>query len=349
MSRFFHSGLAQLAPYTPGEQPKAQGLIKLNTNESPFPPAPGVQAAVLEAAGRLQLYNDPSAGRLTAAIARACRVGENQVICGNGSDEILAFALQAFGECGLAFPDITYGFYPVWAALYGLNTRIIPLNSQFDIDVTDYGGNDRTIVIANPNAPTGKALPLSAIEQLLSMNPDHVVIVDEAYVDFGAESAAALLTDYDNLLVVRTFSKSRQLAGARLGFALGNAPLIEDLNRIRNSFHPYNVNAMTQAAGIAALEDRAYFDTCRQSVMENREWTAEELRKIGFQVLPSKANFIFAAAPGMNGLAYQQALRERGVLVRYFDQPRIRDYVRISIGSREQMERVIFVTKEILA
>ncbi|MBE5771950.1 MAG: histidinol-phosphate transaminase [Clostridiales bacterium] len=348
MSRFFNTRLAQLREYIPGEQPKIQDLIKLNTNESPFAPAPGVLAAVEEAAKKLQLYNDPTARNLNAAIAKVCGVKENQVITGNGSDEILAFAFQAFGECGLAFPDITYGFYPVWAALYGMDAKIIPLNDRYEIDVNDYSGNDRTVVIANPNAPTGKALPLSAIETLLRMNPDHIVIVDEAYVDFGAESAIRLLDQYENLLVVRTFSKSRQLAGARLGFAIGQPPLIDDLNRIRNSFHPYNVNTMTQAAGIAAVKDTAYFESCRKAVMENREWTTKELEKLGFSVLPSMANFVFAAAPGISGMEYQQALRKNNIIVRYFDTPRIKAFVRITIGSREQMEKLIEVTKEIL-
>ena len=253
MSRYLSERLQALAPYVPGEQPKVK-LIKLKTNESPFPPAPGVKEAVAAAAGTLQLYNDLAATKLTRLLAETYGLKENQITVSNGSDEILAFAFQAFGGHGLVFPDITYGFYPVWAELYGLDAKIIPLDADFSIDISDYQGNDRCIVIANPNAPTGKALPLSALKEIAEKNPDQVVIVDEAYVDFGGESALALVPEFDNVLVVRTFSKSRQLAGARLGFAMGSATLIDDLNRVRFSFHPYNVNSLTQAAGAAALE-----------------------------------------------------------------------------------------------
>ena len=349
MSRFFSRRLSGLEAYTPGEQPRIMNLIKLNTNESPFPPAPGVTEAVRAAAESLRLYSDLSASRLISLLARDCGVKETQVICGNGSDEILAFAFQAFGEKGVAFPDITYGFYPVWAALYGLDAKIVPLNDEYGVDPADYRGNDRMIVLANPNAPTGRALPLSAIRDILAANPDQMVVVDEAYVDFGAQSAAALLPEFENLLIVRTFSKSRQLAGGRLGFALGSEEAIGDLNRIRYSFNPYNVNSLTQAAGAAALEDPEYFEACRQAIMRTREWTADQLRALGFRVLPSQANFLFAAPPGMTGADYQRRLRENRILIRYFDLPRTRNFVRITIGSQEQMERLIQVTKEILS
>ena len=347
MSRFLSARLQALAPYVPGEQPKVK-LIKLNTNESPFPPAPGVKEAVTEAAESLQLYNDLSAARLIKLLAETYGVQENQITVSNGSDEILAFAFQAFGEKGLVFPDITYGFYPVWAELYGLDAKIIPLTEDFSIDISDYQGNDRCIVIANPNAPTGKALPLSAIQEIAEKNPDQVVIVDEAYVDFGADSALALLPEYDNVLVIRTFSKSRQLAGARLGFAMGSATLIDDLNRVRFSFHPYNVNTLTQAAGAAALEQPDYFEACRNAIMETREWTAQQLLSLGFTVLDSKTNFLFASAPGISGAAYQKALREKNILVRYFNLPRTKAFTRITIGTRAQMEALIQATKEIL-
>ena len=347
MSRFLSEQLQALAPYVPGEQPKVK-LIKLNTNESPFPPARGVKEAVAAAADSLQLYNDLSAVKLTRLLAETYELEENQITVSNGSDEILAFAFQAFGGHGLAFPDITYGFYPVWAALYGLDAKIIPLDADFNVDSADYQGNDRCIVIANPNAPTGKALPLSALREIAEKNPDQAVIVDEAYVDFGGESALALVPEFDNVLVVRTFSKSRQLAGARLGFAMGNAALIDDLNRVRFSFHPYNVNSLTQAAGVAALEQPAYFETCRQAIMETRAWTVEELKKLGFRVLDSKANFVFASSPGMSGGAYQKGLREKNILIRHFNLPRIQDFVRITIGTKEQMAALIQATKEIL-
>ncbi len=348
MSRFLNPRLSSLAPYTPGEQPKTRDLVKLNTNESPFSPAPGVAEAVRDAAGRLQLYNDLAATELVGLLAETYGFAPEQIAVSNGSDEILAFAFRAFGGSGLRFPDITYGFYTVWADLYGLDAEIVPLMDDFTVNVADYKGNDRCVVLANPNAPTGVALPLSAIRAIAEANPDQVVIVDEAYVDFGADSAAALIPDFDNVLVARTFSKSRQLAGARLGFAMGHPALIADLNRIRYSFHPYNVNTLTQAAGAAALKAPGYFEDCRRAVMETREWTKQQLEALGFQVLPSQANFLFAAAPGMSGAAYQKALRERNILIRYFDLPRTKDFTRITIGTRAQMQRLIDATKEIL-
>ncbi|MBR5110294.1 MAG: histidinol-phosphate transaminase [Clostridia bacterium] len=348
MSRFLSERLQSLKAYVPGEQPKVRNLIKLNTNESPFPPAPGVKEAVAAAADSLQLYNDLAAAKLTRLLAETYGLHENQITVSNGSDEILAFAFQAFGGNGLAFPDITYGFYPVWAALFGLDAKIIPLDADFNVNAADYKGNDRCVVIANPNAPTGKALPLSALRNIAEKNPDQAVIVDEAYVDFGGESALALVPEFDNVLVVRTFSKSRQLAGGRLGFAMGNAALIDDLNRVRFSFHPYNVNTLTQAAGAAALEQPEYFEACRQAIAETRAWTVEQLKDLGFRVLDSKANFVFASAPGMGGGEYQKALRERNILVRYFDLPRTRGFTRISIGTKEQMAALIQATREIL-
>ena len=349
MSRFLSKSNRDLKAYVPGEQPKVKNLVKLNTNESPFPPAPGVAEAVQQAADSLQLYNDLSAAKLTGLLAKTYGVRDNQVFVGNGSDEVLAFAFQAFGGGGLAFPDITYGCYPVWTSLYHLDAMIVPLKDDFSIDPADYRGNDRCVVIANPNAPTGMVLPLSAIAQIAESNPDQVLIVDEAYVDFGAESAVKLLPSHENILVVQTFSKSRQMAGARLGFAMGSEELIADMNLIRYSFHPYNANTLTQAAGAAALEQPEYFEACRQTIMENRAWTKTELEKLGFRVLESKANFLFVQAPGMTGGEYQKKLREKNILIRYFDQPRIRDFTRITIGSKGQMEKLIEATKEIWA
>lgn len=348
MSRFLSERLQALEAYVPGEQPNVRNLIKLNTNESPFPPAPGVAKAAEQAAASLQLYNDLSAARLVELLSDAYGLKPNEITVSNGSDEILAFAFQAFGGHGLVFPDITYGFYPVWANLYGLDAKIVPLDDDFNVNVRDYCRNDRCVVLANPNAPTGKALPLSELKKIVESNPDQVVIVDEAYVDFGADSALAFVPQYENVLVVRTFSKSRQLAGGRLGFAMGHAALIDDLNRVRYSFHPYNVNSMTQAAGAAALMQPDYFEACRETVMETRAWTEEQLKALGFRVLPSAANFLFASAPGLSGGEYQRRLRERNILIRYFDLPRVRSFVRITIGTKEQMEALIQATKEIL-
>ncbi|MBO4297755.1 MAG: histidinol-phosphate transaminase [Clostridia bacterium] len=349
MSRFMSERLQALKAYVPGEQPRRDGIIKLNTNESPFPPAPGVAGAVAQAAQDLRLYSDLSAKRLIGLLAKTYGVTESQVIVGNGSDELLAFAFQAFGGGGLAFPDITYGFYPVWAALYGLDAKIIPLSPDFSVRPEDYMGIGRCAVLANPNAPTGRAIPPAALAEIAVSNPDRVLIVDEAYADFGEECALGLLEGHDNILIVRTFSKSRQLAGGRLGFAIGSEALIDDLNRVRYSFNPYNVNALTQAAGAAALEDPAYFNACLRAVIETRAWTASKLEELGFVVTPSQTNFLFAAAPGLTGGEYQRRLREKNIFIRYFDLPRIGNYVRITIGTQAQMERLIEATKELLS
>ena len=350
MSRFLSDRLQSLQAYVPGEQPRIKDLIKLNTNESPFPPAPGVLDAVKKSAESLQLYNDLKAERLTRLLADTYGVRESQTAVSNGSDEMLAFAFQAFGGKGLAFPDITYGFYSVWAKLFGLDAKILPLNERFEVDVSDYRKLGRCVVIANPNAPTGKALRRDALREIAESNPDSVLIVDEAYADFAKDSsvtALGLAPDMENVLVVRTFSKSRSLAGGRLGYAIGHEKLIEDLNRVRFSFHPYNVNTLTQAAGAAALEDPEYFENCRKTIMETREWTRAQLLSLGFRVMDSETNFLFAAPPHGTGAEYQQRLREKNILIRHFDQPRIRDYVRITIGSKAQMEALIKVTKEL--
>lgn len=349
MSRFLSEGKQSLAPYTPGEQPKIKTLIKLNTNESPFPPSPKVLEAIsADSLSSLRLYSDIRTSALNEAIARKNSLSPDQVITSNGSDEILAFAFQAFGERGIAFPDITYGFYSVWASLFGLPARIVPLREDFTIPLHEFMTNSHTVVLANPNAPTGLALPMSDIRRLLDANPDQVVIIDEAYADFAGESAVSLIDEYENLLVVQTFSKSRQLAGARLGFAMGSRALIEDLNRIKFSFNPYNVNALTQLAGEAAMRDEAYFAACRDRIIAARQWTEEALRSLGFTVLPSSANFIFAAPSFMGGQDYLNALRERNILVRHWNSERIRDYVRITVGTQAQMEALIDATKELM-
>ena len=343
MSRFFSEKFAALTPYTPGEQPRDRQYIKLNTNESPFPPSAGVRRAVLGETALLQLYSDPELTCLRQKLAEVYGVKPSQVIATNGSDEVLNFAFMAFADekSPLAFPDITYGFYPVFARLNNIPYEEIPLTEDFRIDPADYFGIQKTIVIANPNAPTGHFLPLGDIEEILKSNPDNVVIVDEAYVDFGAESAVTLVDTYDNLLVTQTFSKSRSMAGARLGFGIGNEKLIADLNTIRYSTNPYNVNRMTAAAGVAALEEDWYYKAHCQMIMDTRAWTAKALEALGFQVLPSMANFVFVKHPALPGEFLYRKLKEQGILVRHFTRDRIADYNRITIGTRDQMEALI--------
>ena len=351
MSVFLSQEAARLAPYTPGEQPRDQQYIKLNTNESPFPPSEQVQRAVSrEEVSRLNLYSDPTCNALHDRLAARYGVRPENVISGNGSDEILAFAFRAFCGTGrpVAYADVTYGFYQAQAALFGLDARVIPLREDLTLHTEDYQKVPGMIVLANPNAPTGIAVPRGDIQRLLEADPDRVVLVDEAYVDFGGESCVPLIGSYPNLLVVQTMSKSRQLAGARLGYALGSVALIEAMNRVKYSFNPYNVNRMTMAAGIAAIEDEAYFQQCCRAIQTVRLWTTAELEKLGFTVLPSQANFLFARSDRLGGGELYQRLKERGILVRWFDAARIRDYVRITIGSQEQMEALIRGITELL-
>ena len=347
MSRFFTEKYAELVPYTPGEQPKDQQYVKLNTNESPFPPSPGVLAAVEAEAKRLQLYSDPESGEVSRAFAASLGLKQSQVLATNGSDEALNFAFMAFGR-ELAFPDISYGFYPVFAALNHIPYTQIPLREDLRVAAEDYEGLGKMIVIANPNAPTGLCLSLGEIEAILKANPDQVVLIDEAYVDFGAESAVKLLGEYDNLLICQTFSKSRSLAGARLGFAIGSEALIRDLNTIKYSTNPYNVNRMTAAAGLAALREDFYYKENARTIMENRAWTMAELKKLGFAGTDSRSNFLFVRHPALGGEALYKKLKARGVLVRHFKKPRIEDYVRITVGSREQMAVLLRETEAIL-
>ena len=350
MSQFFTKRLAGLVPYTPGEQPRDQQYIKLNTNESPFPPSPGVLEAAAREAGKLQLYSDPESTLLRTALAACYGVSPRNVIVSNGSDEVLNFAFMAFGdeEHPLAFPDITYGFYPVFAELNRIPYSQIPLKEDFSIDPADYIGLNKTIVIANPNAPTGLCLSLEEIEAIVSSNPNNVVIIDEAYIDFGGESAVPLTKKYPNLLVTMTFSKSRSMAGARLGFGIGSETLIAALNTIRCSTNPYNVNRMTEMAGAAALAENGYYmENCRK-IMENRDYTTRALEELGFFVLPSRANFVFAKHPGMDGGVLYQKLKDRGILVRHFTKDRITDYNRITIGTRQQMEQLVQTVSQIL-
>ena len=351
MSRFLSEKFSNIEPYTPGEQPKVNNLIKLNTNESPFPPSPKVIDALnKEEISKLNLYSDPDTKEVTDAIAKTFGVSANQVLMGNGSDEILAFAFQAFCDKNNqpCFADITYGFYPVFCELYGLEPEIIPLKDDLSIGIEDYIGKNKPIFIANPNAPTGLALSLSDIEKILESNKDSVVLIDEAYVDFGAESAVSLVDKYDNLIVSRTFSKSRNLAGARIGFAISNAELIEDMCKMKFSFNPYNLNRLSIIAGKESVLDTEYFNRCISEIISNREYTVNELTKRGFTIPDSKANFIFAKHNTLSGEEYFNELRKRNIVVRYFSKERIKDYVRITIGSIEQMKALIKATDEIL-
>lgn len=343
MSRFFSSKYDALEAYTPGEQPRDLQYVKLNTNESPFPPSPGVTAAAARAAETLRLYSDPESAALTAAVAERYGVSPSQVLMTNGSDEILNFAFMAFGDArhGFVFPDITYGFYPVFAAVNAVPFREIPLRDDFTIDVRDYCAVGQNIVIANPNAPTGLLLSVAEIEEIVRSNPEHVVIIDEAYIDFGGESCVPLVEKYENLLVTQTFSKSRSLAGARLGFGIGAPSLIQDLNTIKYSTNPYNVNRMTAAAGAAAIADGAYYCENARIIMENRAFTRTELQKRGFAVLDSAANFLFAKAPFAGGESLYRRLKARGILIRHWNRPRIGDWCRITVGTRAQMEALL--------
>ena len=351
MSRFLSPALSAVTPYTPGEQPQDQQYIKLNTNESPYLPSPRVVAAVSEAeVEKLRLYSDPACAQLLRAAAAHFGLQPSQVMPGNGSDENLFFALRAFcdEQHPLAYADITYGCYGVWCGLMHIPSHIIPLKEDFTLDPKDYYGLNQTIVLANPNAPTGIALPRAEIEGILKANPNNVVIVDEAYVDFGGESCVPLIDQYENLLVVQTFSKSRQLAGARLGLAMGNAKLIADLNRVKFSLNPYNINRLTLKAGQAALEDTAYFEKTRAAIMDTRAWTMQQLTDRGFTVLDSRANFVFASTNRISGGKLYKELKKNGILVRHFDAPRIENWLRITIGTPEQMQALMDAVDKIL-
>ncbi len=350
MSRFFSSRFQSLTPYTPGEQPKERQYIKLNTNESPFSPSLIAQGRAEKALNSLQLYPDPDCKALTEAAAKRLQIAEDEIIWTNGSDDVLNFAFMAFcsQNTPAIFPDITYGFYPVFANINAIPYEEIPLKADFSVDIQDYIGKRGTVFIANPNAPTGLTLSLSQIEELVKSNPNRVVVIDEAYVDFGADSAVSLIHHYDNLLVTQTFSKSRSMAGARLGFAVGNRELIKDLNTLRYSTNPYNINAVTMAAGIGALEDEEYFSANIQRIIKNREKTANALKNMGFEVTDSKANFLFAKHRSIAGEALYLRLKEAGVLVRHFKKERIAEYCRITVGSAEEMERFLAEVKKIL-
>ncbi len=350
MSRFFSDKFATLEPYVPGEQPRDQQYIKLNTNENAFPPHPAVAEAARTAAESLHLYPDPECRELREALAKRLGTDPDELLITNGSDEILFFAFMAFCDRYIpaVFPDITYGFYPVYAQVSQIPYREIPLQENLTIRTRDYFQAASTIFIANPNAPTGIALRREEIEEILQANPYNVVVVDEAYVDFGAESCIPLIREYDNLLVTQTFSKGRSMAGGRIGFGAGNPELIRDLNTIKYSTNPYNIDRMTMAAGIASLEHDEYNQENCRTIAETRDWAAAELEKLGFDVTPSKANFLFARHPDISGEDLYLKLKERGILIRHFRTERIRNYNRISVGTRKQMEQLIRTTGKIL-
>ncbi len=350
MSRFFSDKYASLIPYVPGEQPKDQQYIKLNTNESPFPPPVSVVESVRDEAEKNHLYSDPECTKFLEKAADVFGVKKTQIMATNGSDEALNFIFMAFCDKNspVVFPDISYGFYSVFADLHGVPYKAIPLKEDFSIDYHDYMHVCANVVIANPNAPTGLTLKRAEIEKIVKSNPDHVVVIDEAYVDFGGESCVSLIDKYDNLLVTQTFSKSRSLAGARLGVAIGAETLIADLNTLRYSTNPYNVNRMTLAAGYAALCEEEYFQAKVREICETRAYTTLELKALGFEVLDSDTNFVFAKNDRISGLKLYEELKKRGVLVRHFNKERLQEYNRITIGTKAQMEIFIEQVKQIL-
>jgi histidinol-phosphate aminotransferase len=354
MSRFWSKTVKGLTPYTPGEQPKITNLIKLNTNENPYGPSLKAIAAIASANNdSLRLYPPPDSEDLKAAIATTYALNPNQVFVGNGSDEVLAHIFQALlkHESPLLFPDITYSFYPVYCKLYDIPFKLIPLDSGFSIQIEDFlnAGKNGGIIFPNPNAPTGLALPLAAIRTLLEKNQNSVVVIDEAYVDFGTESATTLITEFDNLIVTHSLSKSRALAGLRIGYAMGHHELIEGLERVKNSFNSYPIDRLASAGGIAAIKDEVYLKQVSLKIQSSREKLVLALQKLGFNTIPSTANFIFTHHPTHDGKVLYQALRDKNILVRHFNLPRIDQYLRITVGTDQECETLLLVLKEILS
>lgn len=353
--RFWSPEVRELEPYVPGEQPKIQNLLKLNTNENPYPPSPkvvdAVQAVLAHQADALRLYPDPDATVLKQAIAKQQNVDVSQVFVGNGSDEVLAHIFKAFfiQQKPILYPDITYSFYPVYSQFFGVQTKQIPLNEKFEIDISDYEQENGGIIITNPNAPTSIALGLNKIEQVLKANPNRVIVIDEAYVDFGAESAVDLVSRYENLVVCQTTSKSRSLAGLRVGFAIGQAHLIAALEAVKNSFNSYPIDRFAIAAAVASFEDQDYFQEQCEKVIVSREKLVANLTELGFNVLPSKANFIFATHSLHDAAQLAEKLREQGIIVRYFNKPRINQFLRITIGTDEQNQRLVDTLKMLIS
>jgi len=344
MSRFWSDVVHTLTPYVPGEQPKMDRLVKLNTNESPYGPSPRAIEAIREAASEdLRRYPDPNADGLKQCLATYHGIAPDQVFVGNGSDEVLAHAFLGLlkHDKPLLFPDITYSFYPVYCGLYGIDHRLVPLTEAFEIDPADYTGEAGAVIFPNPNAPTGRLMPIEAVERILKAQPDVVVLVDEAYIDYGGHSAVSLLAEHPNLLITRTFSKSRALAGLRVGYALGSPELVEGLERVKNSFNSYPLGRPAQAGAIASVEDEPWFrDTC-QRVIDSREYLTSALTRLGFDVLPSAANFIFARHPAHAGGALAAALRERAIIVRHFKAARIDAFLRITIGTQDECDALL--------
>lgn len=353
--RFWSPEVRDLEPYVPGEQPKIQNLLKLNTNENPYPPSPkvvdAVQAVLTHQADALRLYPDPDATALKQAIAKQQNVDVSQVFVGNGSDEVLAHIFKAFfiQQEPILYPDITYSFYPVYSQFFGVQTKQIPLNEKFEIDISDYEQENGGIIITNPNAPTSIALGLNKIEQVLKANPNRVIVIDEAYVDFGAESAVELISRYENLVVCQTTSKSRSLAGLRVGFAIAQAHLIAALEAVKNSFNSYPIDRFAIAAAVASFEDQDYFQEQCEKVIASREKLVANLTELGFNVLPSKANFIFATHSLHDAAQLAEKLRDQGIIVRYFNKPRINQFLRITIGTDEQNQRLVDTLKMLIS
>jgi histidinol-phosphate aminotransferase len=351
MSRFWSPVVHSLSPYVPGEQPKLDGLIKLNANENPYAPSPRVLAAIASATDRLRLYPDPSALSLREAIATRYDVAPEQVFVGNGSDEVLAHTFQALlkhDDAPLLFPDITYSFFPVYCGLYGISYQEVPLDAAMRVQIADFRRPCSAILLPNPNAPTGIGLPRQAIEALVTEHPDQLVVIDEAYVDFGGESAVPLVARHDNLLIVQTLSKSRALAGLRVGFAIGQRPLIEALERVKDSFNSFPLDCLAIAGAVAAINDDEWFQQTRERIIANREALARALSELGFEVLPSVANFVFARHRSRGGAELAARLREHGVLVRHFQKPRIENFLRITVGTEDQCSRLIALARSLI-
>jgi histidinol-phosphate aminotransferase len=353
MSQYWSNVVHTLTPYVPGEQPKVENLIKLNTNENPYGPSPSVIAALkAEAADTLRLYPDPNSDKLKAAIAKNHDLSINQIFVGNGSDEVLAHVFHALlkHELPLLFPDITYSFYPVYCGLYGIDYRTIPLGDDFKLHVEAYMQPNGGIIFPNPNAPTGMPLPLKEIERLLQANTGSVVVIDEAYVDFGTESAVQLISQYPNLLVTHTLSKARSLAGLRVGFAMGHADLIEALTRVKDSFNSYPIDRFAEAGAIAAIEDKQYFEETCQKVINTRERLIANMQSLGFKILPSGANFIFAKHNRISGQVLAEGLRAQNIIVRHFKKPaKIEPYLRITIGTDSESQALINAVKHVIS
>ena len=347
MSRFWSPIVRTLTPYVPGEQPRVDGLVKLNTNENPYPPSAKVLDAINAATARLRLYPDPRATALREAIAARYKVSPDEVFVGNGSDEILAHAFQALlrHDAPLLFPDITYSFYPVYCGLYGVPFGEVPLDAAMRVEIADYRRPCSAILIANPNAPTGIGLSRETIETLLAEHPDQLVVVDEAYVDFGGDSAIPLVARHENLLVIQTLSKSRALAGLRVGFAIGQPSLIEALERVKDSFNSYPLDCLAMAGAVASIQDDVWFQDTRSRIMASRGALDRDLAALGFEVLPSQANFLFARHPRHGGADLAAGLRQHNVLVRHFKKPRIQDFLRITVGTDEQCRRLVEVLR----